>query len=1273
MRNGWRTALFVLACLSPFGAAEGAKYGPSGGPDQPVRLTVEVSWSVPAGADARPLPPPEVELELSEGRILGALPWPTGPEPESRGERLCRLGADRSGRVRARVEVPTAGSLILRAGGQTMRFPVASILEGPQRTPGQSPVEIVVERLPWDPITVGFGDAARGRDDGLVAPGSQVPVNLGFQIVTPEPTQVVVRCTAVLRPAAGGEPAWRTEVREVVPTNAPDAPAYVLNVPVPQGERTYVLEFVAHWEPLAAPEPGSLLGRLIRLGKRGAPTGSGSATRRVTLSAFGSAEGPPVEGPDRAGPPAEADLIDLSRLRGNRPTASGRSPQGPTGGASWPLPEGAMVESTRRDLLRGWMTRVGAEVSTLGPADPTTGLAWSAVGLKVGRPGRPHRLTLTVTGGHPSALGVAVVGPGENGSGPRVLLDACASGPPALPGGPPGTYSWLVWPDSTDPVLVLVNRSGTSAVQLGSVTLAEAPEPPPAPPVEPPSEANARRLGLALTGPDALDRFALRLPDAPRLTDPLGASRNLARYLSHVGASAVLLSEDLSDRDRRQALDGQAAEDPLGPDRLEVALRVLNREKVSPWLELAFPGALPGLPAPWTAEALARGLVRVDRRGQADLPVPAYQPLNGEVREALKRRVAEAAAARKGPAGVAGLLIRLGRGPTLPGAADTGFDDGTFAQFVREAFEAGTAGGLPGVDNADPGRFEARARFLSGPARNPWLAWRSKRVAGLYGELAAAAESASAGVTLAVVTPGLDDGPAGLEARRADLAGFDPSLAWRAVGLDLDAWPNGRGAPAVLRGAGLGPDPLAYDLANHPELDARVAARADRGTLLDSPGGSAAPRGPSLTALPLDGGPGGDEPLGHALAALDARWVILAATAAAGHEERLRQFSRVFQALPATADPAAAPPRPFGVAARLHKDGGRTYLALANDTPYPVRVETVLAAPAGPVTFDDLGRGARLKPTSDAAGHHLVLDLAPFGVAGVKVSSADVKVAAVTPYPSEAVLTTLQARFDEISAQLTRLTRNPDAGHDGPPNPGFEPEVAPATRVVPLSVGGTPPPPGAPADPAVGWTAVGGTGVAVSIDPAQRKAGLGSLRLDAPEGPASAASDPFTPAIHSAMTVRAWLRADRPEARVRLWVEGEAAGVPFRRVSELSARPEWSERAVRVGDIPAGGLDSVRIRFELLDAGALWVDDLSVTGASLSEPERRNARNALVAAIQAYREKRYADFARLAGSHWARLPGAGDGQGAAGGPPPARVGLGQPGEASALPQGRRLR
>src|SRR5262249_53269621 len=97
---------------------------PPGSVHAPVRFTIEVSWSVPAPAapDQAPAGPraavPGVELEVSEGRVVEALAWPSGPEPEPQGERVWRLGMERTGRVRARVEAPVGASLVLRAAGQ---------------------------------------------------------------------------------------------------------------------------------------------------------------------------------------------------------------------------------------------------------------------------------------------------------------------------------------------------------------------------------------------------------------------------------------------------------------------------------------------------------------------------------------------------------------------------------------------------------------------------------------------------------------------------------------------------------------------------------------------------------------------------------------------------------------------------------------------------------------------------------------------------------------------------------------------------------------------------------------------------------------------------------------------------------------------------------------------------------------------------------------------------------------------------------------------------
>ena len=252
----------------------------------------------------------------------------------------------------------------------------------------------------------------------------------------------------------------------------------------------------------------------------------------------------------------------------------------------------------------------------------------------------------------------------------------------------------------------------------------------------------------------------------------------------------------------------------------------------------------------------------------------------------------------------------------------------------------------------------------------PWLTWRSKEIATLYAELNTAARAAAPSAMLAVVTPSLDGGPAGSEARRVDRAALPLSQSWRSVGLDLQAWPSGPGSPLVLRGTALSSEVLSHDLATSPDLDSLVAARPQRGMLLridgdaaavdpdasppgalgqepgaprisvpssssaepdgsgrpisDAGGRTAIGRGPNqriwLTALPLGDGPAADEPLGHAIAALDARFVFLAEKAVSGHEERLRRFARVLRALPARQapanDPSDATSKPFGVVVR---------------------------------------------------------------------------------------------------------------------------------------------------------------------------------------------------------------------------------------------------------------------------------------------------------------------------------------------------------------------
>jgi len=369
-----------------------------------------------------------------------------------------------------------------------------------------------------------------------------------------------------------------------------------------------------------------------------------------------------------------------------------------------------------------------------------------------------------------------------------------------------------------------------------------------------------------------------------------------------------------------------------------------------------------------------------------------------------------------------------------------------------------------------------------------------------------------------------------------------------------------------------------------------------------------------------------DEPLAHAIAAFDAHWVVLSAAAVAGHEDRLRRYGDLLACLPARAQPprAETPGRKdSGVVVRSLADGGRTILQFANDTPYPIRMAGLLKSNAS-ANVEDLGRSLRLAPQAVSGGRQLVIDLLPFGLSVIRVDAPKVEFAEATPYPSEVVLTTMEAKYQELSNQLARLNRGGSGAQAEPANAGFEQE---------------------PTGPAPGVAIPGGwrldkaseAGAKLSLDKEKPHAGARSLKLEASRA-ASVVSGDFIPGPGSTVLIQAHLRGDRDDATVRVWIEGEGGGRPYARRSEIVAPREWTPMAVRASDLPAGGLDSARLRFETSAACSIWLDDVKVVGESAPRAVRVNAQRALLAALQAYREQRFADFARLADSHWAKHP-----------------------------------
>ena len=659
--------------------------------------------------------------------------------------------------------------------------------------------------------------------------------------------------------------------------------------------------------------------------------------------------------------------------------------------------------------------------------------------------------------------------------------------------------------------------------------------------------------------------------------------------------------------------------------------RVLAVYTVGVWIDVDLRGPLPGLPAPDSFEARSSHLVRLNSAGEVDSF--AYQTLHPKVRAAVARRLESVIRTRVENSRLKGVLIRMGVGPTILGSPETGLDDLSYSAFIRETFPDDELVRIPGRGKENT-RFEVRAKFVGSTARTAWLDWRADKLAEVYRDWSRQVETIAPGVVLGVVTPLVDSGPAGVTARRAERLGLPPDTAWREIGLDLKRWPQAVSGLVVFRGTRPSQESLAHDVAMSPELDELVARVVNRGAWIDGVGNRERNRsGHLILEAPVAIS---DESLGHAVAGTDPSWIMVSSESVAGHEDRFQSFARLFRLLPVSFEPGPPVPRLLsGVALRTWKANGQTYFSVANDSPYKV-VQTCLLSGTPGMQVDDLGHGSRLQPRQNEDGRYeLVLELAPHSVAAIRIGAINATVEAGPSQLPE--IRKLEAQAEGIVARLGRQSKPNSL--IGPPSPGFEalePDVLPTSLLSETYQARDDIFLAKELAPSSGWMVYGNPVNLVVLDQDKPHSGSSALRLIARETPALAVTDPFIPPGGSSLLVRTWLKADRV-ARVRVWVESETSGVLSSRLAEVAVTPDWAERLVRISGLPPEGLDTLRLRYEWLSPtpGNLWIDDVSVEGQGPSEPGRRTQR-VLLEALQAFRARRYADFARLLGSHRAR-------------------------------------
>jgi hypothetical protein len=937
---------------------------------------------------------------------------------------------------------------------------------------------------------------------------------------------------------------------------------------------------------------------------------------------------------------------------------------------------GAMIE----------LAAVGAEVGD-------DKIAWAAYPLPVVELGQPHVLEIDYPSDVAQTLGISLIEPNAAGAVMPIGLDSGVyiGDEDAEVAAKLMTHRVVFWPRTTSLHLLMTNRradrravygkirvlrpgtQSTAKLGIGQKSLAHGSLSRAASNVAGrlEGEAPAGRMLAAymdrplfvenFSAPEALDLFSRRSLD-DWTTFYLGSQR-LVEYLNHVGYNGLILSvlADGSTIYPSQRLQPTpqydtgvffaTGQDPVRKDVLDLTLRMFDREGLTliPALQFAAPLAeLEALEREGPAEAVGVELIGADGRPWSERVMPKqglspyYNPLHPRVQQVMLGVVRELAERYGRHPSFGGVSIQLTADgyAQLPGP-DCGFDDDTVARFVREAeVDANNKSRLLAIDHD---RFTRRAEILCGPLSRSWLTWRAERIAELHRRMAQAIIEVRPDAKLYLAGASLFDSPT--------LArGMRPALPRRqridelllGVGLRPQAYAPDSGI-VLLRPQRIAPTPMLsaraadvelnlsgdadqlFAMAGempatqffHEPLPARLASFDEQ-----SPFGKAN----TYTRLVAQLSPSGKsnrQRFVHALATTDSQamfdggWLL-----PLGQEEAVADLISIFRQLP---------PKPFTnlespsepVVVRTLATDEHTYAYFVNDSPWNVRLMVRVDVPTE-CRVERIGNNHKLPPlVRDSTGSQWTLELAPYDILAARFTAPDVRFTSSRVILSGSVHAALEKRITGLTARVALLA-NPTP-LSTVENPGFEKAE--------------------PEGQAIGWTFAAPSN-AIGLDAQERHSGERSLHMVSTGVRAGVRSDAMEPPSTGRLSVALWIKAAKgKQPTLRLAVEGKLAEGDYYRYAAVggsgpNAVPladEWAQYIYQVDDLPTTGVQDLRLRFDLVSPGELWIDDVQAYDLAFSENERVELSKLISLADYKRIAGQYGGCLRLLDSYWPRF------------------------------------
>jgi len=892
-----------------------------------------------------------------------------------------------------------------------------------------------------------------------------------------------------------------------------------------------------------------------------------------------------------------------------------------------PLPDvSAMVPRLSGLLAHGHST---VEPHPLGPMlrlppavdEPT----WEAIVVAGVQPGMPLAVEVEYPADQDAVLAVTVLEADAAGAS----VEARHAGGVAIRrglGGPPnrlGVHRFVFWPTTRQPVIVIANPSTVAAAVFGHVRVAAGPTHLPIAVERQAAEGFAmptggRRTFAMLDGPHLVrdcGGAGRPLAGRGRSTSDWGTHLDAVRHAAEMlraqavrggvvtvfsgGAAAwpSVLTRDASAWDFAARVEG---DQPASRDLLTALARGFEAHGLVTVPAFAFDAPLVAVETLLATPGCSPGIACVGGDGRPRLTAGGglhYNVLDPRVQQAVVNVVVEAAGRLRGSRGVEGFAVLMSREGWLhlPGVA-SGLDDATFSRFAASLPE-------PIDVQEGEGRFAARARLVEGPLRSPWLAWRCREVAGFHARIAENLAAIDDRWRLHVIPTTLFIDHAETPDRAGDSAAGRDVV--RESGLDPAAIPREVAervvfvSPHVSCSSGRFRDRAACGAANRSPALAAAAVRATRrgAAILDLPLtldlSAVVPHGPFGTATlagPVTARPmvADDRPLAESLAACDAEIVIDARIVDGLESGPARRAWESLPAAPCDIAMTAASP----VVIRGRREAGVTRLLIVNPSPVPVQATLTLGSTPSAVV-DAVGN---LSLPVDAAGKVLV-PLAAHGIRTLLVDGGVTLAHVSLAYPEDATR--------EVADRVAKLQRRRAVLETPVPlevldNPGFE-----------LGAIDTP---GRPAASIAGWEVLEPRrGALAVVAGAGQAASPGrGLAFSSLNGLATLRSNPFEPPRTGRVSVAAWLRvAGDAQPPLRMAVEGVQGDREFYRFAAVGGlaggRPltaGWAQYVLQVDELPAAGLDSLRVRFDLLGPGRVEIDEVRVFDLAFDESQR---------------------------------------------------------------------